>query len=217
MYTEAVAARLLRVAPSTLHYWLEGGNQRGKICRPVIRIEARGPGAAVTWAEFVEAALLRSYRRDHDVPLRELRDFIDRLRQEFQVPYPLADRRPYVGSGRKLMIDVQDRSELDPDFCLVAVVNGQEVLTAPGEEFFKRVEWSRDEPVAWRPAADELSPVRINPLQRFGRPAVRGVSTEAISGELDAGPSVEEVAGDFGLDVAAVRWAQSYELAQQAA
>ena len=52
----------------------------------------------MTWAEFVEAGLLRSYRRDHEVPLRELRDFIDRLRDEFQVPYPLADRRPYVGN-----------------------------------------------------------------------------------------------------------------------
>ena len=105
MYTEAVAARLLRVAPSTLHYWLEGGNQRGKIYRPVIRIEARGPGAAVTWAEFVEAALLRSYRRDHDVPLRELRDFIDRLRQEFQVPYPLADR----AAVRRIRPEADDR------------------------------------------------------------------------------------------------------------
>jgi hypothetical protein len=35
-----------------------------------------------------------TYRREHDVPLKELRDFIDRLREEFQVPYPLADRRP---------------------------------------------------------------------------------------------------------------------------
>ena len=42
----------------------------------------------VTWAEFVEAGLLRSYRREHDVPLKELREFIDRLREEFQVPYP---------------------------------------------------------------------------------------------------------------------------------
>jgi hypothetical protein len=90
MYTEAAAARLLRVAPSTLHWWLEGRPPR---YRPVIRVE---PTASrnITWAEFVEAGLLRSYRRDHDVPLKELRDFIDRLRDEFQVPYPLADRRP---------------------------------------------------------------------------------------------------------------------------
>jgi uncharacterized protein (DUF433 family) len=163
------------------------------------------------------AGLLRSYRRDHDVPLRELRDFIDRLRDEFQVPYPLADRRPYVGSGRRLMIDLQGRSELDPEFCLVAVANGQAVLTAPGEEFFERVGWSGDEPATWRPHDDPASLVRINPLVRFGRPAVGGVSTEAIAGELDAGASVEEAAADFGRDLEAVRWAHSYELAHRAA
>jgi uncharacterized protein (DUF433 family) len=212
MYTEAAAADLLRVAPSTLHWWLEGRLPR---YRPVIRVEPTG-SRLVTWAEFVEAGLLRSYRRDHEVPLRELRDFIDRLRDEFQVPYPLADRRPFVGTGRRLLIDLQSRSHLDPDFCLVAVANGQEVLTAPGEEFFERVDWAGDEPSAWRPHDDPASPIRINPLVRFGRPAVSGISTEAIAGELEGGASVEEVAEDFALDLDAVRWAHSYELAQRA-
>jgi uncharacterized protein (DUF433 family) len=213
MYSETTAARLLRVAPSTLHWWLDG---RPPKYRPVIRPEPTN-SRTVTWAEFVEAGLLRSYRRDLEVPLRELRDFIDRLRDEFQVPYPLADRRPYVGNGRRLLIDLQNRSQLDPDFCLVAIANGQTVLTAPGEEFFERVEWSGDDPASWRPHEDSASPVRINPLVRFGMPAVGGISTEAIAGELEAGASIEEVAGDFGLAPDAVRWAHSYELAQQAA
>ena len=212
MYAEGAAARLLRVAPSTLHWWLEGRPPR---YRPVIRQEPTG-SRSVTWAEFVEAGLLRSYRREHEVPLRELRDFIDRLRDEFQVPYPLADRRPYVGPGRRLLIDLQNRSQLDPEFCLVAVANGQEVLTAPGEEFFERVDWSGDVPAAWRPHEDPRSPVRIHPLLRFGMPAVGGVSTEALGGELDGGASVEEVAQDFSLDVELVRWAHSYELSQRA-
>jgi uncharacterized protein (DUF433 family) len=212
MYTEA-AARLLRVAQSTLHWWLEGRPPR---YRPVIRPEPTG-SRHVTWAEFVEAGLLRSYRRDHDVPLKELREFIDRLRDEFQVPYPLADRRPYVGLGRRLLIDLQDRSRLDPEFCLVAIANGQVVLTAPGEEFYERVDWSGDEPAGWRPHEDFDSPVRVNPLVRFGMPAVHGISTEAIAGELEGGASLDEIADDFGLDLDAVRWAQSYELSQRAA
>jgi uncharacterized protein (DUF433 family) len=168
-------------------------------------------------AEFVEAGLLRSYRRDHDVPLKELRDFIDRLRDEYQVPCPLADRRPFVGSGRRLLIDLQGRSQLDPESCLVAVANGQTVLTAAGEEFYERVDWPGDEPASWRPHEDPVSPIRVNPLVRFGLPAVGGISTEAIAGELDGGTSLEEVADDFGLDIDAVRWAQSYELSQHAA
>ncbi len=38
MYTEAEAARLLRVSPSTLHYWLEGGERRNKTYQPIIRL-----------------------------------------------------------------------------------------------------------------------------------------------------------------------------------
>jgi uncharacterized protein (DUF433 family) len=212
MYSERAAADLLRVAPSTLHWWLEGRMPR---YRPVIRVEPTG-SRNVTWAEFVEAALLRSYRRDHEVPLKELRDFIDRLRDQFHVPYPLADRRPYIGPGRKLLIDLQNRSHLDPDFCLVAIANGQAVLTAPSEEFFERVDWAGDEPSAWRPHDDPDSPVRIDPRVRFGRPAVGGISTEAISDELDSGASAEEVAEDFNLGLDAVRWAHSYELARRA-
>ncbi len=48
-------------------------------------------------------------------------------------------------------------------------------------------------------------------------PAIGGISTEAIAGELNGGASLEEVAGDFGLEIDAVRWAQSYELSQRAA
>lgn len=216
MYTEVQAARLLSVAPSTLHWWLEGREYRGRHYRPVIRPEPTGK-RVVTWAEFVEAGLLRRYRRHHNVRLAELRGFIDLLRDNYQVPYPLADRRPYVGSGRKLLIDLQDRSQLNPDFCLVAVVSDQLVLTTPGEEFFERVEWEDNTPVSWRPAPDPDSLVRINPLVRFGQPAVGGVSTNAIAGELDAGASFDEVAEDFNLGVHAVQSAYAYELSLRTA
>jgi uncharacterized protein (DUF433 family) len=46
---------------------------------------------------------------------------------------------------------------------------------------------------------------------------VRGISTEALAGELEGGASLEEVAEDFDLDVESVRWAVSCELSQHAA
>src|SRR6266496_100751 len=123
MYTEAAAARLLGVAQNTLNYWLEGGERRGKVYKPVIRVEPRGDRAAVTWGEFLEAGLLREYRR-RNVPMLELRDFIDKVRDRYGVPYPLADRRPYV-SGRDLLVKLQNDSGLDADFCLIALVRDQ--------------------------------------------------------------------------------------------
>jgi hypothetical protein len=58
IFSEAEAARLLRVAQGTLHYWLDGGQRRGRTYPPVIRAKPRD-GRIVTWAEFVEAGLLR--------------------------------------------------------------------------------------------------------------------------------------------------------------
>jgi hypothetical protein len=58
LFSEAEAARPLRVAQGTLHYWLEGGTKRGKTYAPVIRSVPR-TSRSVTWAEFVEAGLLR--------------------------------------------------------------------------------------------------------------------------------------------------------------
>ena len=42
LYSEVEAAQLLRLAPSTLHWWLEGGERRGRAYRPVLRVEPTG-------------------------------------------------------------------------------------------------------------------------------------------------------------------------------
>jgi uncharacterized protein (DUF433 family) len=216
MYSEAEAARLLRVAQSTLHYWLEGGERRGKRYRPVIREEPKDE-RTVTWAEFVEAGLLRQYRREHQVPMAELRSFIDTLRDTLGVPYPLAHRRPFVGVGRRLVVEAQNRSGLAPEFFLVALAGEQLVLTPASQSFVDRVTWDGDVAAAWRPHDDRDSPVRVSPFQRFGRPAVRGISTEVIWEHDEAGESVDEIADAFELRARDVRWALSYENSLRAA
>jgi uncharacterized protein (DUF433 family) len=216
MYSEAGAARLLRVPQNTLNYWLEGGQRRGKVYRPVIRVEPRDSRAPVTWAEFIEAGLLREYRRTHGVPMAELRAFIDLIRDRYGVPYPLADRRPYV-AGRELLLEAQDRAGLDPDFCLVATVRGQLVLTSVADSFVRRVTWDEDVAAAWRPHDDPQSPVRIKPDTRFGRPAVNGVSTEVLWEHSEAGETAGEIAEEFELPVGDVHWALAYETSARAA
>ena len=216
MYSEAEAARLLRVPQSTLNYWLEGGERRGKVYLPVIRAEPSGRRAPVTWAEFVEAGLLRSYRRDLGVRMAELRVFIDRLRTELGVPYPLADRRPYV-SNRELVFQAQEDTDLDPSLWLVTDIHGQLLLLPPGDEFVRRVTWDGDVAAGWRPDDNPDSPVRINPNLRFGKPAVGGISTEVIWEHTAAGEGEDEIAQAFGLPLSDVRWALSYETARRAA
>jgi len=90
MYSEAEAARLLQLPHNTLHYRLEGGSQRGRKYLPIVRLAPSGGRPPVTWAEFIDAGLLRQYRREHRLPMAELRAFVDRLREHSGVPYPLA-------------------------------------------------------------------------------------------------------------------------------
>lgn len=215
MYSEAEAARLLRVPQSTLHYWLEGGTRPGRSYKPIVRLEPKG-GRTVTWAEFIEAGYLSEYRRAHDVPMVELRKFIDLLRESFGVPYPLADRRPFV-SGRKLVYDAQTAAHLGADYCMVAVANDQLLLTGPSEAFVQRVDWDGDIAIGYRPDPYPESPVRIFPDMRFGRPSIKGVSTEAVWEQVDVGEDIEAVAETYHLDVSDVRWAMAYETAQRAA
>jgi uncharacterized protein (DUF433 family) len=217
MFSEAEAARLLRVPQNTLHYWLEGGQQRGKVYKPIVRIEPRGSRAPVTWAEFIEAGLLRQYRRTHRVPMLQLRAFVDELREQFGVPYPLAHHRPFVGSDRQLVLRAQEKAGLDADYCLVAVASRQLILTHPAEAFVERVTWQDDIAAAWRPHDEERSPVRMNPEVRFGRPAIKGISTEVLWEHAESGEDVEETAAAFDLEPTDVRWALAYETSLRAA
>lgn len=215
LYTEPQAARLLGVPPSTLHYWLEGGERRGIVYEPVLRREPRGD-RLVTWAEFIEAGWLSAYRRHKKVPMRELRAFITKLRDELGVPYPLADRQPLV-SGRQLVVEAQESAGLTSDFQLIVPVQGgQLMLTYAGERFLERVVWEGGRLAGWRPHSPE-SPVLVRPDVRFGRPAVGGVSTMSIFELSEEGASVQEIAEDFDLTVPEVRWALAYEEERHAA
>ena len=210
LYTEAEAARLLRVPQATLHYWLEGRVRDGHVYRPILRREPTAR-TTVTWAEFVEAALLRQYRRELDVPMPELRAFIDSLRDKLGVPYPLADRRPYVGVGRELVIEAQEEAGLGPGLFLVSVTRDQLVLTEASQSFVDRVTWDGHVAIAYRPGDDPASPVRIDPAVRYGRPAVAGVSTEVLREHHEAGEEVSEIAAGFGVTEADVRAALAFE------
>jgi hypothetical protein len=49
--------------------------------------------------------------------MAELRTFIDLLREELGVPYPLAHQKPFVSEGRQLVLEAQDASGPEADYC----------------------------------------------------------------------------------------------------
>lgn len=211
-YPAREAARLLRVPESTLRWWLEGRSIRGKQYPPVLREEASGSGL-VTWGEFVEAGYLREYRR-RDVPLRELRRFVEGLREELGIAYPLAHFRPFVSAHRRLVLEVQKKANVPPEFGLVLeVTSGQLLLGRAAESFLERVEFSAEgDQRALRvfPAGKDL-PVVIDPERAFGAPSIQGIRTDALAELVDAGEPPEEVAENFNLAVDLVKAAVAFE------
>lgn len=210
VYSAPEAARLLGLAPSTLKYWLQGGVRRDVTYAPIIRPEPTD-SRFVTWAEFIEAGWLAAYRKNK-VPMRELRRFIELLRDDMGVPYPLAHSQPLM-SGRDLVFKAQEKAGLDPYWRLV---DPQLVLTYPGQMFMDQVTWEGEVAAGWRPVEDPRSSVRVRPDVRFGRPSVGGVSTIAVF-EYAEDASLEEVVDAFGLSKADVRWALAFENARRAA
>ena len=204
LYDVPLAAEILGVPRTTLHYWLEGGDRRGRTYAPVLRPAATG-SHAVTWGEFVEARYLREYRRSLGATMQNLRAFIEHLRDELAVPYPLASARPWVGPGRHLFISAQEKAGLPPElWACVEPQSGVMLLLPQAESLLERVEFDPAENgavVRLRPSGPD-SAVVIDPEVRFGSPVVGGIPTETIAEQVDAGDSVESVARDFGLDLA---------------
>jgi uncharacterized protein (DUF433 family) len=213
LYDEVLASSVLDVPRSTLHWWLEGGERRGKVYPPVLRVEPTGSNE-VTWGELVEARYLRAYRKDFGVKLGSLRAFIDLLRESVGVPYPLAHARPWVGPDRRLLIQAQRDAELDPELSpCYEPSSGQVLLTPPAQSFLERVEFDREGTgvvVRLHPAGKE-SPVIIDPEVRFGSPSVAGIPTDTLDEMVRAGDSIESVAIGYGLSLDDVVAALDFE------
>jgi uncharacterized protein (DUF433 family) len=209
-YALAEASRLLRVAPSTLRWWLEGARRDGVAYPPVLRPSPTG-SSEVTWGEFVEAGYLREYRRD--LPLQRLRPLIEALRAELGTAYPLATAVPMV-SGRDLVWNLQQQLQT-PEELWIVVGDQQLVLGGPATAFFKRVEFN--------PLTDEAErfivmegepPVTVAPRVSFGVPTVKRVRTEILAELIAAGEGVDVVAQiyhDYGVGPTEIKIAVAFE------
>ncbi len=207
MYLLPEAARLLRINTTTLKRWLEGDER----LPPVIRPQATGSDA-VTWGEFVEAGFLREYRRS--LSLQRIRPAIAKLREKFDVPYPLAHYKPFIGPGRHLTLEAQQEAQVPPDLFIVwEIATGQLALADSALGYIEKVDFAA-EGRRWaeriHPAGRE-SPVVIDPDYSFGAPTIRGIKTYIITELVEAGESLEFVAEGYSLSVAEIEAAVAYE------
>ena len=207
LYSFSEAAHLLELPTETLRRWLEGATRAGTQYPPVIRAEPTGSDS-VTWGEFVEAGFLRGYR-NKKVPLQRMRPFIERAREQWGVPYPLAHFKPLI-DNKQLVYELQKQTLLDPALYLVRAEGGQMLWEPPVRDFLERVAFDPSGNVNRVYPLGLRSPVVIDPEVSFGVPQIRGVRTESVAESVAAGESREQAALSWGLGLsdvdAALRW-----------
>ena len=209
-YSLSEAARLLRISPSKLRWWLEGAVRGTKQYPPVLRSEPTG-NSQVSWGEFIEAAYLREYR-EH-LPLQRLRPLREVLSREYDTAFPFAVSRPLM-AGRELVAEMQHRLEI-PEALWMVVGSGQLMLSEPAATFCRRVEFDETTEEAMRYVVMEApAPVYVNPRFSFGIPTVRSVRTEVITELYLAGepPSaIRDIYRDYGVTARDINTAVEFE------
>lgn len=197
-YSLSEAARLLRITPSKLRWWLEGAVRGEKRYPPVLRSEPTG-NTQVSWGEFIEAAYLREYRAH--LPLQRLRPLREVLSREFDTPFPFATSRPLI-AGQELVSDMQASLGIPEELWMV-VGSGQLMLSEAAQTFCSRVEFDPATDEAMRYIVMEAAePVYVNPRLSFGIPTVRGVRTEVLAELSLAGEqrsAIIDIYRDYGV------------------
>ena len=212
-YGLAEAARYLKLPPATLRSWVVGreysAGERVRTFVPLIQPAIKRP-PTLSFYNLVEAHVLRSFRTEHGVAIRELRKAIRFAEDKLDIERLLLSKELRTHAGNVFLDKYGQLINLNR--------SGQLAMRRLLEEHLKRVEWDnwkfpvRLYPyVSPEPTAEKS--IVIDPDIAFGRPIVMraGVSTGAIVGRIDAGEPVNEIAQDYDLTVQEIEDAALYE------
>ena len=157
--------------------------------------------------------MLAVIRRHHGVKLAKVRQAIDFVRRELQVPRPLARQKFLTNgvalfvehAGEMLNVSEQGQPALLDDFALALARiefggHGGPVLLFP----FTRDASHRD---------NHPRSVVVDPARSFGRPVVAGafVRTEVVEQRFRAGDTISEMAEDHAVPTAVIEEALRFE------
>jgi uncharacterized protein (DUF433 family) len=215
-YTLAEAARYLRLPAATLRSWLLGrqyptAGGSGQF-PPLIRPASRRP-PLLSFANLIEAHVLRSLRTEHGVPVKALRSALAYAEKSLGIERLLLRPELCTGAGKVFLERYGELIEL--------TASGQLAMRQLFDAHLKRVEWDKAKlPIRLYPflsaaAPSAERPIAIDPRIAFGRPVLlrKAITTLAIAERIDAGETVEDVAADYDLGRSEIEQAILYERA----
>jgi uncharacterized protein (DUF433 family) len=210
------AAHYLRLPLATLRSWVRGRHyptEAGrKYFKPVIELPDPEFGA-LSFVNLVEAHVLSAIRREHHIPLPNVRSALDYVRNQFGSKHPLAEQK-FETDGVNLFISrFQD--------LISASESGQLAIRELIQARLRRIEHDaagfavRLYPFTRKDDLEQPKIIVIDPYISFGRPTIAGtgVSTSIIAERYKAGDSMDALADDYGCQRAQVEEAVRCELA----
>jgi uncharacterized protein (DUF433 family) len=210
------AAHYLRLPTATLRSWVRGRHYPTEAGRKYFKhvIDLPDPEfGALSFINLVEAHVLDAIRREHRIPLPNVRSALDYVRKQFGSKHPLAEQK-FETDGVNLFISrFQD---------LISVSeSGQLAIRELIQARLRRIEHDaagfavRLYPFTRKDDLDQPKIIVIDPYISFGRPTIAGtgVSTSIIAERYKAGDSMDALADDYGCQRAQVEEAVRCELA----
>ncbi len=214
-YTIPETSHYLRIPISTLRSWVLGRcykTQAGeKHFKPIIKI-ADIKLRSLSFLNLIEVHILDAIRREHKIPLHNVRTALNYLKKKFPSEYPLADQN-FETNGMDLFIKKYGQ--------LINISqDGQLAIEKLLKEHLRRVK--RDTkgipiklyPFTRKREADEPMDVVIDPDISFGRPVLvgTGIATAIVAERYKAGESINDLAKDYGCKGSAIEEAIRCEM-----
>lgn len=213
-YTFGEAAHYLSMPTATLRAWCVGQKQGEK--KEFVRlIDLDGTAKeGLSFLNLVEAHVLASIRRIHNVSLPKVREALDYVKGDLKIERPLLSPK-FQTDGVDLFVE-----EINKLLNVTThVYSFEQIMRA----YLKRIHRDvKGIPVKLYPflrkddtgKPNPPAPIEIDPRVAFGRPVLKGraVPTAVLADRFKAGDSIEDLAGDFEVTPAAIQEAIRCEL-----
>lgn len=213
-YSIPVAARYLRIPVATVRSWVLGRKyprrDGGGFFKPIIKIpNPRAP--ILSFYNLAEAHVLGAFRREHAIPMQDIRNALNYVSKRFGWTRPLVQQE-FQTDGIGLLIERLGA-------LIDAGRGGQKVIRQCVEERLARLEWedslvTRLYPFTRLQTTQAPRLVMIDPQYSFGQPVLVNsrVATAVVAERYKAGDSVTHLARDYACQTEEIEEAIRCEL-----